>query len=434
VSEAVVAAPSEAAPFDMGVRRVLDHLDDAVVVARTEDLGQGWSPTVLYANEALATLTGHRLEVLVASSVDLWAPADQNAGAHDAFRRALAAGERARAELVLRRPSGDVAWAETVVSPLGSDGLGRALFIEVMRDVTARRNLRQLLLEAQAVAHVGSWEWDVGSNHVGWSDELYRVFGLRPQEFDATYEAYVSRVHPEDRPLAEANVRRSLETDQPFAADYRIVLPGGQVRWLRSHGRVVRTEGSAPRLVGTCQDITEQKELEQALARQALHDHLTGLPNRVLLADRLELALSRAARHERDVAILFIDLDEFKAVNDQWGHDAGDAVLVTVARRLQSAVRPSDTVARYGGDEFVAVCEEISPEDALELARRISAAVRTPIEFGTATRVMATASVGVALGRDAGREDLLIRDADAAMYRAKSAGRGHVELVRATSR
>jgi diguanylate cyclase (GGDEF)-like protein/PAS domain S-box-containing protein len=267
---------------------------------------------------------------------------------------------------------------------------------------------------------------------VSWSDELYRIFGLEPQEFEATYEGYLSRVHAADRPLAEANVRRSLETGQSFAADYRIVLPDGRLRWLRSHGRVARDEGGLLRLVGTCQDITEQRQLEETLGHQALHDHLTGVSNRALLADRLGLALSRASRHQSEVAVLFIDLDDFKGVNDRWGHEGGDEVLVAVARRLEAAVRPSDTVARYGGDEFVAVCEEISADDALEFARRISAAVRTPIALERGAQVTISASVGVALGGGADRAELLIRNADGAMYRAKSAGRGHVELVRNT--
>ena len=295
----------------------------------------------------------------------------------------------------------------------------------------ALRHLLDIFREAQAVAHVGSWEWDVARNSVWWSDELYRVFGLRPHEFDATYEAYIGLVHPEDRPLAEANVRRALENNQPFASDYRIVLANGEHRWLRSHGRVVGDAAAGLRMIGTCQDITEQKALEESLSEHALHDHLTGLPNRLLLADRLELALSRAARHHHEVAVFFIDLDAFKGVNDRFGHDVGDEVLVTVAQRLQTAVRPSDTVARYGGDEFVAVCEELDGQNALELGRRISTTVRTPITVAGKERVVITVSVGVALGRES-CGDLLVRDADAAMYRAKSAGRGHVELVHHT--
>jgi diguanylate cyclase (GGDEF)-like protein/PAS domain S-box-containing protein len=309
------------------------------------------------------------------------------------------------------------------------DDGGQVVAMEgVALDVTERYRLADRLLEAQAVAHLGSWEWAVGSDQVAWSDELYRLFGLRPGEFAATYDAYIARVHPEDRPLAEANVARTVETHQPFAADYRIVRPDGDIRWLRSHGRVARGDGGEVRLIGTCQDITEQKLLEHALSHQALHDHLTGLPNRLLLADRLELALSRAARHGAEVGVLFVDLDGFKGVNDRFGHDGGDIVLRTIAERLTAAVRPSDTVARYGGDEFVAVCEEISATDALHLAHRISVAAGSPVDLD-GEHVCVSASVGVALGGTAGDAELLIRDADAAMYRTKAANAGGVEVA-----
>ena len=327
-----------------------------------------------------------------------------------------------------RRRDGEWLWLEahhTIVR----DEAGRPLAVEgVALDVTERHRVAERLLEAQAVAHGGSWEWDVTTNSVTWSDELYRLYGLEPGSVAITYNEYYLLVHPEDRALAKADVEHTMETHQPFTADYRVVWADGEIRWLRSKGRVAWGDDGEQRLVGTCQDVTEQKELEHALAHQALHDHLTGLPNRLLLADRLELALSRAARHQGQVAVLFIDLDGFKAVNDQCGHEGGDAVLKVMGARLAAAVRPSDTIARYGGDEFVAVCEEISRADALHLAKRIASAAGEPIDvLGCCARV--TASVGVALAISGGQPDLVIRDADAAMYRAKAAGPGRVEVA-----
>jgi diguanylate cyclase (GGDEF)-like protein/PAS domain S-box-containing protein len=346
------------------------------------------------------------------------------------LQAAIAEPESATGPFCLRWRRADGEWRRLEAHhSIVRDDAGRVVAMEgVALDVTERYRLADRLLEAQAVAHLGSWEWDVGTDRILWSDELYRLFGLNPEEFAATYEAYLDRVHPEDRPMAEANVARTVKTHQPFAADYRIIRPDGEVRWLRSHGRVAWGDGGEVRLIGTCQDITEQKLLEHALSHQALHDHLTDLPNRLLLADRLELALSRAARHDDEVGVFFVDLDGFKGVNDRFGHDGGDTVLRAVARRLADAVRPSDTVARYGGDEFVAVCEEISNEDAVHLARRISAAASKPVDLD-GEEVCLTASVGLAWGGMAGDADLLIRDADAAMYRAKVAGGGGVEVA-----
>jgi len=165
---------------------------------------------------------------------------------------------------------------------------------------------------------------------------------------------------------------------------------------------------------------------EQQMRHEAVHDPLTGLANRTLLRDRLEHALARSQREEDNATgVLFVDLDNFKQVNDAFGHAAGDAVLVELGRRLRTAVRPADTVARLGGDEFVVVCEEVDAETVLHLGDRLLAAVREPVQVGEVKHKL-TASIGVALGRT--DPDALLGDADAAVYQAKAAGRDRVQL------
>jgi diguanylate cyclase (GGDEF)-like protein/PAS domain S-box-containing protein len=165
---------------------------------------------------------------------------------------------------------------------------------------------------------------------------------------------------------------------------------------------------------------------EERMRHEAVHDPLTGLANRTLLRDRLEHALARSQREEEHATgILFVDLDNFKQVNDAYGHAAGDAVLVELGRRLKTAVRPADTVARLGGDEFVVVCEEVDADDVLALGRRLLAAISEPLPVAGVEHEL-TASIGIALGRT--DPDALLGDADAAVYQAKAAGRGRVEL------
>ena len=182
-------------------------------------------------------------------------------------------------------------------------------------------------------------------------------------------------------------------------------------------------------------DAIERRRAEEEMQRQGLHDPLTGLPNRTLFMDRLSLALSHAVRRKTSVAVLFIDLDRFKLVNDSLGHGAGDELLCLLAVRLNEVLRPGDTVARFGGDEFCVICDDLAdPELAISIAQRMTAALARPFALGTSEQFV-SASVGIAVATDLDRtaEDL-VGEADAAMYRAKENGRGGFELFDAVMR
>ena len=339
-----------------------------------------------------------------------------------------------------RRRDGTIVQAEVKTSSVVVGG--RILELVVARDVTDELRLIQALSEsddtlreAQEIAHLGRFEWDIQGDQVRWSDELFKIFGADPGSFEATYDAYMRRVHPEDRRLAERSIEETLRSGAPLASEYRIVVPDGSIRWLHSRARLVQDEDGLPlRLLGICQDITTQKTTEAALTRLALQDPLTGLPNRALFLDRLALALRRQEREGRSVAVLFVDLDRFKTVNDTLGHYAGDQLLIAVADRLGRILRPGDTIARLGGDEFAVVCEGLGgPPGAEEIAVRILATLVAPV-LVEGQEIMASASIGIVVSEPDSTPDTMLRDADTAMYEAKDAGRNRYQIFDPASR
>ncbi|MDQ3680512.1 MAG: GGDEF domain-containing protein [Actinomycetota bacterium] len=211
-----------------------------------------------------------------------------------------------------------------------------------------------------------------------------------------------------------------------FHVDYQCAA-GDDELWFTFRASALAVEGGGALI--THDDITSRKRVEIQLVHQALHDGLTGLPNRTLFLDRLSVAMARMGRSAATVAVLFLDLDNLKEVNDSLGHEVGDQVLVAVANRLRAVLRPGDTAARHGGDEFTILCEGLASEnDAVAIAERVNAAVRLPFTL-TDVEISLTASIGMALAAgNRSRPESLIGDADTAMYRAKQRGKGRYEL------
>jgi diguanylate cyclase (GGDEF)-like protein/PAS domain S-box-containing protein len=291
------------------------------------------------------------------------------------------------------------------------------------------------LAEAQSIALVGSWEVDIATQAVSWSRELYRLFDFKLDEKPTT-AALVDRTHPDDRESSIEALRATMDGGTPFLLEHRVVLPDGTVHWVRACGRVeLNAAGRPERLLGTAQDITREKVAEEALLFQAHHDPLSGLPNRLLLLDRLSRALDRLAREPSTVGVIHLDIDRFKLINDSLGHPVGDQLLLAMATRLKGLIRPADTLARIGGDEFVVLCEGLSGErESVVVADRICAAMSAPLAWDDGEVVMSI-SAGIALATSALiSPEAVLRDADAAMYRAKSDGRARSAVFAETMR
>lgn len=299
--------------------------------------------------------------------------------------------------------------------------------IERRAKARALEESEKLRSHAETLAAMGSWEWDEHGDKFNASAEWSAVTGLGAKQLSR--ERVLALTPPEDRDQVTGALDATLETGKPYEVEHRIVrADNGERRWVRVRAELDERPDGRRRLRGFMQDITERKQADDKLFEMAHFDSLTGLPNRVLLLDRLQHALALAARRNSTVALLFLDLDQFKRVNDTLGHEAGDRLLVEAGSRLTGLLRSDDTVARLGGDEFVVVLEDADESAILRVSRKVLDAFRSPIEVG-GREFLLTASVGIAVGpADGNTASDLLRNADTAMYHAKQGGRDRCQF------
>jgi diguanylate cyclase (GGDEF)-like protein/PAS domain S-box-containing protein len=276
-------------------------------------------------------------------------------------------------------------------------------------------------------ANDGIWDWNLETGEVYFSQRWKAILGYEDGNFNETIDEWYSRVHPDDLEQMKAQLEAHISGGiAHFESRHRMKHRDGRWIWVLSRGlRVCNESGKPSRMAGSQSDITEQVEAREQLERNAFYDALTGLPNRALFMDVLARALGRSRRREDyKFAILFLDLDRFKTVNDSLGHTAGDDLLISVARRLEACLRPGDTAARLGGDEFTLLLDDISEIGvATRVADRIQQELSKPFDL-SGHEVYPTSSIGIAISSPTYQfPEELLRDADTAMYRAKALGR-----------
>jgi len=276
-------------------------------------------------------------------------------------------------------------------------------------------------------ANDGLWDWNLETDRVFWSDRWCSIMGYEASEIAGYPSEWLDKIHSEDRNNVEEQLQEHLNGNTPhFQSEYRVMRSEEEVHWVLSRGLAVRdSKGKAVRIAGSLTDIHERKMDQERVAHEALHDSLTGLPNRTLIMDRLSRCFERSRRHKGVFfAVLFLDLDRFKIVNDSLGHQAGDRLLLEIAGRIRACVRSGDTVARLSGDEFTVLLDDLRAcSDALHVAERIINELKKAVYLDQ-HEVYTSASIGIAFSNP-GYEtpDELLRDADTAMYRAKEGGR-----------
>ncbi|ANH76963.1 diguanylate cyclase domain protein [Ralstonia insidiosa] len=390
----------------------------------------------LDVNRALCALTGHEAQTLRTRGLfDLCHP-DHTERARDSVE-ALLSGQREALSMETRfvRQDGSTVWVQADLALAHEDSgasTSKHLIVQV-QDVTARRlALESLRASEQRLSYVldgaglGTFDWSTRARHVSFNRRTADMLGYDPEDLPNDPDAWFSMVHPQDAALSARRIYRHLRGDvESFEVEQRMRGSHGQWIWIAARGRVTERDarGMATRVSGTLLDVTKRRAMLDQAHHLALHDPLTDLPNARLLRDRLFVAIQAARRARGQVAVVFIDLDRFKPVNDEYGHGVGDLVLKATAMRLRSGLRASDTVARLGGDEFVAILTHCATRDDVEQTlERLINELQAPFRVEGHVLSMGV-SAGVALypadGHDA---HTLIRNADAAMYEVKRAG------------
>ena len=425
---------------------LVDNISDGVLVTEAEPIdGDPAGPKIVYVNPAFTRITGYPPEEIIGCTPRILQSPDSDRNVLARIHLALRQRRPIDVELLNVRKDGSPFWVELNISPI-ADELGRFThWLAVQRDVTGRKRREDQALSELHRTSPGADDSAPASDRapniapiaiaittptgriLRVNSPLCTMLGRSARELTAGELSDLC--HPDDRQVLDEIWRQLPEEGSTGCLfQLRFSHPDGGIRELRVTASLAPGgDGTSDQVTMHLEDVTDRLESRARLTHHALHDPLTELPNRALLLDRLTHALAASGREETGVAVLLLDLDNFKVVNDTLGQIAGDFVLVTVARRLEKLLRAGDTAARFGGDEFVLICVGSEAEQALEIARRVATAVAEPISFD-GNQILITVSIGIAAAAGADRADRLITDADTAMCRAKQAGRSRYEL------
>ncbi|HUL57201.1 MAG TPA: EAL domain-containing protein [Usitatibacter sp.] len=414
---------------------VLDSLAGAFFLVSSDGRILRW-------NAALSTAIGYTGAEIGAMHPLAFVSERDRPGVEAAMREVLEQGREVSLEAEIVDRAGNVRPYAMSGKPLRVGD--RTYMVGVARDITMRKRTEQQMIRAKErldLALTGSrlalWDWDLRNNRVYFNESWSSLLGGDPRESTFTGDEVADWNHPEDRDVFTAALTNALKgVSDEFDCEYRVPNASGEWVWVHSRGKVMLRDesGRAVRMTGTSHDITKRKQAEERAEYLATRDALTGLPNRVLLHDRLEQGIFNAARHHTGFAFMFIDLDRFKTINDSLGHQVGDELLKRVASRLTACVRASDTVARLGGDEFAVILENLGGDDdegAQQVAEKMIAAMGAPMLI-EGQHLSTSCSIGISLYPNDGRDSAtLMKNADVAMYYAKEKGRNNYQFFSA---
>ena len=401
-------------------------------------------------NQRWAEIIGYAVEELPLMNFEIWKDkvhSDDLSGALECIEKHLnGTFDLYSAEIRMRHKEGHYIWVleSGRVVEWDANGLPTRM-LGASFDISERKSSEQelivtsqLLQETQAISKVGGWELNLETGELYWTDETYRLHDTSPEEFNPSVDAGVSFFLPDSREKISLAIEQAIEHGINYDLELETLTTKGRKIDIRTTCHVTQVNGKSVRLTGIFQDISEQKAIQRkleltnlnleeanaALLLSAHYDELTGLPNRILLSDRIQQAMTKSLRHKQSMAVAFIDFDGFKWINDSYGHSVGDQFLRLITQKLKHSLRAGDTLARIGGDEFVAVIEELdSPEDSHTVLARLLEAAAHEVNIN-GNRLKTTASIGVTFYPENNcSPDQLLRSADQAMYKAKQLGK-----------
>jgi diguanylate cyclase (GGDEF)-like protein/PAS domain S-box-containing protein len=389
---------------------------------------------IIFVNPAFTQMTGYTEEEVIGKNCRFLQGPNTDDDTVAEIRQAIANRTPITCTLLNYRKDGSTFWNDLSITPVFDDQGKLRNFIGLQTDVTDRINYEEALRESEERyalamhgANDGIWDWNLKTDEIYFSVRWKAMLGYADHEFANGLDEWFERIHPDDLDWFKFRIAAHMDGLTPhFEHEHRIRHRDGRYYWMLTRGMAVRDEaGKATRMAGSQTDITARRQAQEQLLHDAFHDALTGLPNRALLMDRLRHILQLTKRNpDYQFAVLFLDIDRFKVINDSLGHIVGDRLLMAIAQRLSTCLRPGDTIGRLGGDEFVVLLEDIADlTEVTTIADHILAVLNQPFKLND-HEIFTTASIGIALS-EIGYEwsEDLLRDADTAMYRAKAQGR-----------
>ncbi|GLP95498.1 diguanylate cyclase domain-containing protein [Paraferrimonas sedimenticola] len=410
------------------VMKVLDDAQEGMIV--TDPSG-----TILNVNQFRLASSGYRADELIGRNSQILRSDRHTPEFYADIHAHIAEHGSWRGELWTRKKDGELVPELLTASSINDDNgklLGYAAIFSDLSDVYEQKREQEkrslLFSQATEMNGIGVWELDMLTGTPHWDEQTYKIHEV-PDGWEPELNEAINFYVPEDRPLVEEMIQNEIEHGGGWDREFRFITYTGRRIWVRTLGRAIKENGQLLKLVGTFQNITEQKEHREQLEYLANYDPLTDLPSRLLFADRFRQMVAASKRSKHKVLVGFLDLDEFKAVNDQYGHTLGDELLKQVAIRLSASIREQDTLSRQGGDEFTFIIQGIEQDsDADVCLKRILESLQQPFRISTHSFTM-SASIGAVLYPDYAKDmDTLIRYADQAMYQAKISGKNRYRV------